>query len=659
MKTKIILISFILVLVSSMRVKAQELANYNLYMQNSYLYNPAYTIDKPHLSAFLNSHIQWMGFDDAPSVNTFGIHGPMMENSGVGLTVVNYTSGLISNFNANISYAYRVKFAKNHFLHLGTSVGFMNDKLAGANSFTDLSDDVLTSNSFDGTSFAASAGLAYIFNGLEAQLIFPQLYHRKTLNLYTIGIVAYNYDINTDWSVKPSVQARGLRTSPLQYDVNIMGTWQKMVWLQLGYRTNNSLITGLGVNFRGFDIGYAYQMNNNELASISNGTHEFQLIYNFGDNLFKRKKKTHLTGTVKNLANNQPIVADLIISEGEIEVRKTQSVDSSGIFEVNLRPEKTYNIKANAENYYPENIVVAIAKDEKEKTVDILLAPHNAVAKGFVRRKDNNKAVEAKITVFENNIEVATTSTNPTTGAYKLELRSGRAYRYTIEAKNYISIDESINIEVKTIEFSKDFILEALSEVHGLVTDSKDNSKIKGNVNIYKGSQLVESLAIDGSYEKILHKDGKYIFECKATDYIGKKITINLKGAPDNVRRDIKLLKLEKGAAFQLGNIGFKTGTAELTEESFATLDKLYNMMYDNPELNVEIAGHTDSDGSAAFNKKMSGERATSCVNYLVSKGLDASRIKSVGYGESKPLVPNSSPANKAKNRRVEFKFID
>ena len=113
-------------------------------------------------------------------------------------------------------------------------------------------------------------------------------------------------------------------------------------------------------------------------------------------------------------------------------------------------------------------------------------------------------------------------------------------------------------------------------------------------------------------------------------------------------------MKLEKGTALDLGNIGFKSGTSELTNESFTTLDKLIVMMKDNEELRIEIAGHTDSDGSATSNQAMSAERATSCVNYLISEGINASRIESVGFGESKPLVPNTSPENKAKNRKLD-----
>ena len=72
----------------------------------------------------------------------------------------------------------------------------------------------------------------------------------------------------------------------------------------------------------------------------------------------------------------------------------------------------------------------------------------------------------------------------------------------------------------------------------------------------------------------------------------------------------------------------------------------------------MEIGGHTDSDGDAEYNKKLSQERVDMVKKALVEFGLNGDRFITKGYGESKPLVPNDTAENKAKNRRVEFKVI-
>jgi outer membrane protein OmpA-like peptidoglycan-associated protein len=70
----------------------------------------------------------------------------------------------------------------------------------------------------------------------------------------------------------------------------------------------------------------------------------------------------------------------------------------------------------------------------------------------------------------------------------------------------------------------------------------------------------------------------------------------------------------------------------------------------------VEISGHTDATGSATYNKKLSEKRAKAVASYLVTQGIDEGRIKSVGYGETKPAINNDTVENRRKNRRVEFK---
>lgn len=78
-----------------------------------------------------------------------------------------------------------------------------------------------------------------------------------------------------------------------------------------------------------------------------------------------------------------------------------------------------------------------------------------------------------------------------------------------------------------------------------------------------------------------------------------------------------------------------------------------------NPEVRIRVDGHTDSDGSAAYNRALSLRRAEAVRDYLVAQGLDADRFEVEGFGESKPIAPNDSAANKRRNRRVELTILD
>ncbi|MCK4981104.1 MAG: OmpA family protein [Candidatus Delongbacteria bacterium] len=116
---------------------------------------------------------------------------------------------------------------------------------------------------------------------------------------------------------------------------------------------------------------------------------------------------------------------------------------------------------------------------------------------------------------------------------------------------------------------------------------------------------------------------------------------------------------LKKDERIVLDNIYFKTGKAELTTNSFPTLNKVKRIFLDNPNIVIQIEGHTDSQGSAAYNLKLSQKRAEAVYRYLIEE-LHISRvqIKAVGFGEEVPVASNKSREGRAKNRRIEFRVI-
>jgi outer membrane protein OmpA-like peptidoglycan-associated protein len=113
------------------------------------------------------------------------------------------------------------------------------------------------------------------------------------------------------------------------------------------------------------------------------------------------------------------------------------------------------------------------------------------------------------------------------------------------------------------------------------------------------------------------------------------------------------------GKKVVLNNILFQLGKAILTTGSYAELDKLYGILTDNPQMKIEISGHTDKTGSEPLNFKLSEDRAKSVVEYLVRKGIDRSRLEYRGYGSLQPIADNGTEAGRAKNRRVEFKILE
>lgn len=101
--------------------------------------------------------------------------------------------------------------------------------------------------------------------------------------------------------------------------------------------------------------------------------------------------------------------------------------------------------------------------------------------------------------------------------------------------------------------------------------------------------------------------------------------------------------------------IQFDTNKATIKAVSFPILDAVYDVLAANPKITLEVQGHTDNVGQAAYNLKLSQQRADSVKAYLVKKGAADNRLVAKGYGMTQPLLPNSSDANKALNRRVQF----
>ncbi|HLP15010.1 MAG TPA: OmpA family protein [Bacteroidota bacterium] len=123
----------------------------------------------------------------------------------------------------------------------------------------------------------------------------------------------------------------------------------------------------------------------------------------------------------------------------------------------------------------------------------------------------------------------------------------------------------------------------------------------------------------------------------------------------DDVPPKKEELKVEVGTAIVLDGIVFNSGKAAITPESEAIIEKAYNTLQGNPEIEVEIRGYTDNVGKPASNLKLSASRAKAVRDYLIKKGIDAKRIASKGYGQEDPVAPNTTAEGKQRNRRIEF----
>ncbi len=236
--------------------------------------------------------------------------------------------------------------------------------------------------------------------------------------------------------------------------------------------------------------------------------------------------------------------------------------------------------------------------------------------------------------------------------------------------------DTTVITQNDSIQFSSTDSISASFAVQGTQTDSTiflDSAKVTLYlVNFENGKEtdfFIKSYTTqpNGYYDFHLEQGNYYRIVAEKDGYFNGLATLstaNIKQS-DTLIQDIALKKIPM-QAIVLENIYYEFDKWDLTEAAKKIIDStLYPILRDNPKLIVEISSHTDSKGNDNYNKKLSQKRAESVVNYLTQeKGIDPARLVAKGYGESKPIAPNTNPdgsdnpEGRAKNRRTEFKVI-
>lgn len=138
------------------------------------------------------------------------------------------------------------------------------------------------------------------------------------------------------------------------------------------------------------------------------------------------------------------------------------------------------------------------------------------------------------------------------------------------------------------------------------------------------------------------------LFSGNCTDTIKKQVIIDKP-------KDPVAIAVDTVQPIRLKNVFFDFDLWNLRPESYTELNKLVKFLKDNPAIKIEISAHTDDRGSDEYNYKLSENRAKSVMEYILSQNIDAGRITSKGYGETKPVAPNDTEENRQLNRRVEY----
>lgn len=201
--------------------------------------------------------------------------------------------------------------------------------------------------------------------------------------------------------------------------------------------------------------------------------------------------------------------------------------------------------------------------------------------------------------------------------------------------------------------------------VKGTVIDKLTNKGLPSSVELFDNvnNKALMKVQTDekGDYFITLPTGRDYTFTVNRKGYLfySEQYALSKKEADSTYQKNIALQPVALHANFIFNNILFKNNSFELPTAAFIELDKLVQVLNENPSIKLEISGHTDSIGKQEDNLILSSNRAKSIVNYLNSKNIDIKRLSYKGYGSSKPIADNNSEEGRSKNRRTEFTVTD
>ncbi len=307
--------------------------------------------------------------------------------------------------------------------------------------------------------------------------------------------------------------------------------------------------------------------------------------------------------------------------------------------------------------------------------------PIKIVLEGYVYHEADSKPIKDAMIIYIDDNDIQDTVFTDSEGFYKIMFDAYNIYRLMVSKENYFNHEQVFSTKSSELIFKKqpqlvkDFYLSRKSYpcgIAGVVTNRETEEPMMS---------VLVSLQGDGDYSSFVKTDfrGAYSFDGLKPNkiytvktgkdgYFSESRVVKLPQVKDETifsKRngydlDFRLLKIQTKTEITLSNIYYDLNKATLRETSKIELNKLASMIKETPGIKIQINAHTDATGRADYNMKLSARRANSVVDYLVSKGVDRSRLIAKGYGETMLLIENATSEDEHQaNRRTTFSVVD
>ncbi len=315
--------------------------------------------------------------------------------------------------------------------------------------------------------------------------------------------------------------------------------------------------------------------------------------------------------------------------------------------ELNPTSEDRANYTPIPEGYVPEfGLGVGISY-----VGDFRRAP--ATIGGRILDAETGNSLDGTVACSRDGVDPAST----TGGRYSMEIPDGEA-ALTASSEGYLPATKTVQA-AEGGTYSIDFALDRIDgNVIGTVTALETGEPIQAVVSAVGAPRPLSTTCQANGMYQLAVPFGERTLRAEAPGYLPVTHTADVaERGTTEVNFQLRPA-LVAGQVLTFNNIYFDFDSSNIKPESYPILDSIVAMFLENSDVRIQIAGHTDSDGSNAYNQSLSERRAASVLDYLVNHGVSARMLTTTGYGETQPIVPNTSDANKAQNRRIEFTVL-
>jgi len=577
---------------------------------NGFNNNPAYAGINNCLNINLQEKKQWVNVPNSPANTHFQLSKRFGRILGLGFQSNYWTAALLSNFQSSATGAFHLPLTRSVKLSIGTSFGFSQVSLNTSDMVVYQNESSIQKQNV--RTLFCDFGLLLHSNKFQVGIASPSLFNTRiggnnqlnyTSERYLVANAQYTFPVNKRLSLSPIVVYRSIPAAGYLVDGMLRADLNNRIGASVGYRTNSGMLVAVDLKIsKKLSIAYAYDAGFQNLNGLSKGSHEILLGLSFCKEEPKPKYIQRFA-EITVIDENGTLAANksFTIKNNTTGVLQTVKTTEKGLLVYPIDTLSTYAVTNNDANYETTSIEFSTPNKLSENIKkEFTLLHKTAIVKGKIVNNETGVGIpDVVITKTEN----------------------GQLVKYVTDENGEYQIPLENNNLNDSIRFSLSIEKDEFLKIDPLV--------INTTLTQYGELQLAE--LSNGTMKEI------ELTPYKVGGTINEIIAIN--------------------------PIYFDYNQSDIRPDAALELEKVIQVLKENPTLTIEVGAHSDCTGNAESNQRLSERRAQACVSFIQKQLENPKRITGKGYGESVPLstVPCEKRTNEdmAKDRRIEFKIVN